>query len=171
RGDDRGAVSAGYARVGRPGRAGGSVSERQGRSERIARCWRQRGLQARAPGAVCRDGRNVLPRDVWAPAAARGITLDRRRRDERQRTATRSSRTAKKGAPALRGQRGRRRSFLRRRGCDRLRWLCGKYRAKDLRRPRGADFRLVAKEAQEFPGIPVRRLAVPGRVQGTEEDD
>ena len=53
----------------------------------------------------------------------------------------------KKAHSALHWQRRRRRSFLWRRRCDRLRWIRGKHRAENLRRPGVQIFGLLRKKS------------------------
>ena len=53
--------------------AGGAFSQRQRRRFRFARCGRERGFEAGASCAVRGDGRDLLSRDIWSPAARVGL--------------------------------------------------------------------------------------------------
>src|SRR6266567_1098318 len=64
-----------------PAGPGGSVSDRARRDVRAAGCGSECGFEAGAFGAVCCDGRNLLPGDFWNAPAEGGAALDWRRRN------------------------------------------------------------------------------------------
>ncbi len=70
--------------VDRPALACG-VSQHEGKGFGDSGRGRERGFEAGAPGAVRRDGRDLLSRDLGREAAARGTAFHRRRRNEGQR--------------------------------------------------------------------------------------